>query len=371
MLRTKFELGLFERPLRRRHPGHRRRPSARRRSPDLAADSPGPAWCCCATTASCRSTLRPLRRSRSSAPTPTIARNLHGDYSYAAHVESLREMRTSDNIFNVPVPETSISTSTRWLPGPCSAISDALPGVEVVFDAGLCVGGPRPDGIRRRRRRGRGESTSRSSWWATRPASLTTRPCGEAGDRSSLDLPGVQEQLVAPSRDRHAGRARAHRRPPRRQRRRPRSSAAVLEAWIPGTRAGGDRRRARRRGEPRRQAADLVPADRRPRAGVLPAEASGGRSHWKGDYADAPVSPLYAFGHGLSYTIVRLTVGSHSGGHRRGGVGHGDRGQHRRARRRRGRAALHPGSAGIVDPSGARVEGVRREFRWLLASTGR
>jgi len=29
---------------------------------------------------------------------------------------------------------------------------------------------------------------------------------------------------------------------------------------------------------------------------------SGGRSHWKGDYVDMPTSPLYPFGHGLSYT---------------------------------------------------------------------
>lgn len=30
---------------------------------------------------------------------------------------------------------------------------------------------------------------------------------------------------------------------------------------------------------------------------------SGGRSHWKGDYVDMPTTPLYAFGHGLSYTV--------------------------------------------------------------------
>src|SRR5262249_14996308 len=29
---------------------------------------------------------------------------------------------------------------------------------------------------------------------------------------------------------------------------------------------------------------------------------SGGRSHWKGTYADGPTSPLFPFGHGLSYT---------------------------------------------------------------------
>jgi beta-glucosidase len=37
---------------------------------------------------------------------------------------------------------------------------------------------------------------------------------------------------------------------------------------------------------------------------------SGGRSHWKGDYADAPVTPVYAFGHGLSYTTFRIDAGA-------------------------------------------------------------
>jgi beta-glucosidase len=38
---------------------------------------------------------------------------------------------------------------------------------------------------------------------------------------------------------------------------------------------------------------------------------SGGRSHWKGTYADGPVTPLFPFGHGLSYarfTYANLTL---------------------------------------------------------------
>jgi beta-glucosidase len=33
---------------------------------------------------------------------------------------------------------------------------------------------------------------------------------------------------------------------------------------------------------------------------------SGGRSHWQGDYVELPTSPLYAFGHGLSYTTFEV-----------------------------------------------------------------
>ena len=132
---------------------------------------------------------------------------------------------------------------------------------------------------------------------------------GEFRDRASFDLPGVQEELVGaviatgtpvvlvlvvgtPSCKRTAARALRRCRvglAPRRRRSR------------------GDRRRSQRRGQPRREAADLVPGA----AGQVPVfyahKASGGRSHPTGDYVEMAARPLYPFGHGLSYTTFELS----------------------------------------------------------------
>ena len=78
---------------------------------------------------------------------------------------------------------------------------------------------------------------------------------------------------------------------------------AVLEAWLPGEGGG-------------RAVAEVLFGEENPggklpvtfprSAGQLPlvynAKASGKRSHWYEDYVDGPVTPLFPFGHGLSYT---------------------------------------------------------------------
>ena len=98
---------------------------------------------------------------------------------------------------------------------------------------------------------------------------------GESRDVSSLDLPGVQEDLVRAVLDtgtavvlvlvagRPIGSASLHER-----------CAAVLMAWLPGEEGrGGDRRCPGRRRQPRRQAADHLSAFRRPHPDVLRPQA--------------------------------------------------------------------------------------------------
>jgi beta-glucosidase len=78
--------------------------------------------------------------------------------------------------------------------------------------------------------------------------------------------------------------------------------SALLHAWLPGEEGG-------------HAVADVLFGDADPGGrlpvsiprgvGQLPVfyahKPSGGRSHWKGTYADGPVTPLFPFGHGLSY----------------------------------------------------------------------
>jgi beta-glucosidase len=127
---------------------------------------------------------------------------------------------------------------------------------------------------------------------------------GESVDRADLGLPGVQQQLVEaivatgtpvvvvlingrplalPWIAEHV--------------------PAIVEAWIPGEESGHAIAAV--------LFGDVNPAGRLPLSvprsvGQLPVfynhKPSGGRSHWKGSYADLPTTPLFPFGHGLSFT---------------------------------------------------------------------
>jgi beta-glucosidase len=128
--------------------------------------------------------------------------------------------------------------------------------------------------------------------------------CGEARDRASLDLPGVQEDLV---RAVYAtgtpvivvlinGR-------PLSIKWIVENIPGIIEAWIPGEEGGN-------------AIADILFGDECP-GGKLPItfpravgqvpifyahKPSGGRSNWKVDYVELSSKPLYPFGFGLSYT---------------------------------------------------------------------
>jgi beta-glucosidase len=241
-------------------------------------------------------------------PNADTVRNLRGDYAYPAHIESLIEMREKSNVFAVPIPD-DVDFVASQLEG--TTILDALRtrfGDAVRYAPGCAVNDDDTSGF--------AEAVELAA--AADVAVLVlgdksglTTDCtsGEGRDRSTLDLPGVQEQLARAVLDtgtpvvtvlvvgRPCGSEEIHRR-----------SDAVLLAWLPGQEGGA-------------AVADVLAGEVNP-GGKLPItfprsvgqvpvfyahKVSGGRSHWHGDYVDGPATPMYPFGYGLGYTAFEVT----------------------------------------------------------------
>ena len=242
-------------------------------------------------------------------PNADTARNLFGDYAYPAHVESLQNVLDSGR--------SSLSTpgveSADIAPVEIEALSvlDALRaryGSKVSFAQGCDVTASSDAGF--------AEAVALAA--AAEVAVLVmgdksglTEDCtsGEFRDRASFDLPGVQEELVRAVVEtgtpvvlvlvagRPSASAWVHE-----------NCAAVVMAWLPGEEGAA-------------AIADVLSGDTNP-GGKLPLsypravgqvpvfyahKASGGRSQPVGDYVDELASPLYPFGHGLSYTTFELS----------------------------------------------------------------
>ena len=306
VLRCKFELGLFERPLVEPDevaavtgtPEHRQlaQEIARKSIVLLRNDGTLP--------------LRPnLATVALIGPNATEARHFVGDYAYPVHVESLRELlRSGRNVFAIPLDEEhALQPVAVETPSVADAMSARL-GERLRIARGCDV-----------------NSTSRAGFAEAVDVAAAcdvavmvmgdkaglTDDCtsGESRDVASLDLPGVQEELVHAVLDTGtpvvlvlvAGRPVASAALQER-------CAAVLMAWLPGEEGAA-------------AIADVLTGEINP-GGKLPIsyprsvgqipvyyghKISGGRSHWKGDYVDSPSTPLYPFGHGLSYTTFGLS----------------------------------------------------------------
>ena len=305
VLRTKFELGLFEEPY--VDPAHARASGGTTVQRDLAR-------------AIARKSLVLLRNDGTLplssdlgsvaviGPGADQARYLFGDYAYPAHVESLQDVLESgeDPFSNQPPPgRATIAESTIAAPSVLDALREHL-GQRVRFARGCEVNGESRDGF--------DEAVAVASdadvaivMLGDKSGLTEESTSGESRDRASLELPGVQEDLLRAVLATGtpvvlvlvAGRPYAS--PAHEQ------CAAVLLAWLPGEEGAA-------------AIADTLLGDVNP-GGKLPVsyprssghipvfyghKATGGRSHPKVDYQDAPVSPLYPFGHGLSYTTFEL-----------------------------------------------------------------
>lgn len=240
-------------------------------------------------------------------PNADTARNMLGDYSYVAHVESLVDLMTSgENVMALPIEdgaELDATTDLGYVTTVLSGLRERFEDTDITHVRGCDV-----------------HSEDRSQFEAAVAAATAaevavmvmgeksglTEECttGESRDVTSLSLAGVQEDLVLAIAatgtpvvlvivsGRPVGSPAVHD-----------AAAAVLMAWLPGERGGAAIADA--------LAGVCSPGGKlavsHPRsAGQVPIyyghKVSGGRSHWKGTYVDCSNEPLYPFGHGLTYS---------------------------------------------------------------------
>jgi beta-glucosidase len=304
VLRAKFELGLFEEPYvdagRAYGDVPRQRELARRiagrslvllRNDGVLPLAPGTA------------TIAVI------GPNAHEARHLFGDYTYPVHVESLIEMQQDGrNTFSIPLSrDLDVGDGAVEAATVLDAMRERF-GARVRYARGCDVSG-----------KSRDDFDAAVALAAEADVAVLvmgdksglTDDCtsGESRDRTSFDLPGVQEDLVRAVlatgtpvvlvlvAGRPAASAWLHE-----------HCAAILMAWLPGQEGGGAIADA--------LAGVVNPGGKLPisyprAAGQVPVfyghKTSGGRSHWKGDYVDSPSTPLYPFGHGMSYTTFALS----------------------------------------------------------------
>jgi beta-glucosidase len=235
-------------------------------------------------------------------PNAADSRSLVGDYSFAAQFE-LRAINPAPGDGAASRGPKAIEGKGVRVPDILEAIRQALPKTKVLHARGCDNLDPDTSGFQ--------EAVQAASKaeavvlvLGDRSGLAPDSTCGETRDSADLLLPGAQEALfreIAATGKPIAvvlitGRPLAINGVAE-------QAAAVLEAWLPGE-EGGPAVAAALLG-------DLNPGGRLPmtfprHVGQVPIfyshKPSGARSNWYIDYVSVEASPLYPFGHGLSYT---------------------------------------------------------------------
>jgi len=236
-------------------------------------------------------------------PSADSKRLLQGDYHYPSHLEAMFGSINEDaspapdrvvDLAQCFVPMVSVLDGIRQAVSQRTAIHSAR-GCEIVSDSTQGFG-PAVEAAR--------QSDVAIIVVGERSGLAEGCTSGESLDRADLGLPGVQQALVEAigatgtpvvvvlinGRPLALPWIAAH-------------VAAVVEAWVPGEEGG-------------HAVADVLFGDYNP-AGRLPIslpvsvgqipvyynhKPSGGRTQWKGDYVGMSTTPLFPFGHGLSFT---------------------------------------------------------------------
>lgn len=238
-------------------------------------------------------------------PNANQARHLFGDYSHPAHVESLLEGKPElATLLKCDPRSRDIAGEFAYTPTVLDEIrAHVSPETSVLYAPGCAVNDDNTSGIEQAQRMAQ-QADAVVLVVGDKSGLAIDCTSGESRDRAELGLPGVQQALV----ETIAGVGRptvvvlVNGRPlaipwiadnvP-----------ALMEAWLPGEEGGA-------------AIADVLFGDVTP-GGKLPVtfpravgqvpifynhKPSGGRSQWHGDYVSLPSTPLFPFGHGLSYT---------------------------------------------------------------------
>jgi beta-glucosidase len=249
-------------------------------------------------------------------PAADDPRLLQGDYHYPAHLEIAYDRPA---VQRDDEPAMSSSGEEQFLPTdggsfrpgphfvhhvtPLAALQEALPEASVNYARGCDVASADTSGI--------GEAVDIAGkadvalvFVGGRSGLVPACTVGETRDATDLGLTGSQEELVESvvatgtptvvvllSGRAHSLRAITEQVP------------AVVQAWLPGE-EGGNAIADVLLG--RAQPGGRLPVSLPRAVGQVPLHhdhrAGGGRSMFWGDYTDAPTTPLFAFGHGLTYT---------------------------------------------------------------------
>ncbi len=255
-----------------------------------------------------------LRRVAVIGPAADDRRLLQGDYHYPAHTEISWPSVTEAEAGKGPA-----IAEEQYLPGqggaltpgphyvdhitPLAGLRAALPGAEVTHAKGCDISGDDASGIDAAAATA-AEAEIALVFVGGRSGLTPACTVGEARDATDLDLTGVQQALVDAviatgtptvvilvSGRVHTIAAIAD------------SAAAVLQAWLPGE-EGGNAIADVLLG--RTEPGGRLPVSMPRHVGQVPLHhdyrTGGGRSLFYGEYSDSSTTPLFAFGHGLTYT---------------------------------------------------------------------
>jgi len=247
-------------------------------------------------------------------PIADSARELLGDYSHLVHMETLREMRSGVDALGAIgdgiAPDGRDFEVGDELAGRrtiLDALRTAIEGAEIVHARGTGIVGGTDDELAEAVERARDADVA-IVVLGERSGLTDDSTTGEFRDRVGLGFMGRQQELleavvatgipvvlvVVSGRPLALSWAEAH-------------CAAILLAWVPGD-AGPDAIADVLTGKvnPGGRLPVTMPRD----VGQLPLtyrhHPTGGRSHPKGDYVDSPVTPLWPFGFGRSYTTFAV-----------------------------------------------------------------